>query len=43
MGITSVSVCGAVPVAAIVPVLLAGAYLHYRGATAVPDICGLVQ
>ena len=37
MGLTSVAVCGEVPVAAIVPVVLAGAYRHYeyRGTTAV--------
>ena len=29
MGFTSVAVCGVVPVAAIVPALLAGAYRHY--------------
>ena len=32
MGLTSVVVCGVVPVAAIMPVLLAGAYRQYRGA-----------
>ena len=33
MGLTSAAVCGVVPVAAIVPILLPGAYRHYRGIT----------
>ncbi|CAN0416303.1 unnamed protein product [Laminaria digitata] len=35
MGSTSVAVCGVVPIAAVVPVLLAGAHRHYRGTTTV--------
>ena len=30
-GIRQCGVCGVVPMAPLVPVLLAGAYLHYRG------------
>ena len=33
MGFTSEAACAVVPVAAIVPVLVAGAYLHYGGNT----------
>ena len=36
VGLTSMAVCGVLPVVAIVPVLLAGAYLRYMGTNTVP-------